>query len=112
MASVMTVVDVELKIIKSNPPQWSITAIGTVNSGGWTNPRLRPRFYPVFPDDGIQDFVFDADPPDGIAIQPVLPIAATELWPNPPKHVKGVRINSASNSIEVLAGSAQVLTIE
>jgi hypothetical protein len=32
----MNVVDVELKLLKSNPPQLHISAIGLVGSAGWT----------------------------------------------------------------------------
>ncbi|MCE6976347.1 hypothetical protein EI534_02660 [Pseudomonas frederiksbergensis] len=101
MADVMKVVDVDLKILKSNPPQLHISAIGLVNSGGWTNPRLEPRVYIQFPPDGIQDFDFVADPPQGAAIQVILPIDASKLWKEPPlDKLKGVRVHSASNSIE------------
>lgn len=101
MADVMKVVDVDLKILKSNPPQLHISAIGLVNSGGWTNPRLEPRVYIQFPPDGIQDFDFVADPPQGAAIQVILPIDASKLWKDPPlDKLKGVRVHSASNSIE------------
>lgn len=48
MAEVMKVVDVELKVLKSNPPQLHISAIGLVGSAGWTNPRLEPRVYIQF----------------------------------------------------------------
>lgn len=111
MASILTVSDVEIKILKSNPIQLSITAHGTVGSGGWTNPRLEPRFYITFPEDGIQDLDFVADPPSGIVIQPILPIVANTLWPNPPSHVKGVRIHSANNSVEKLIAGSHSITL-
>lgn len=112
MADVMKVVDVDLKILKSNPPQLHISAIGLVNSGGWTNPRLEPRVYIQFPPDGIQDFDFVADPPKGTVIQVVLPIAASELWENPPLDLlKGVRVHSATNSIEASVESCKSLAV-
>ncbi|WP_367372159.1 hypothetical protein [Pseudomonas lini] len=112
MASVMKVVDVQLTLLKSYPPQLHISAIGLVNSGGWTNPRLEPRIYLQFPPDGIQDFDFVADPPQRPAIQPILPIAASELWENPPlDKLKGVRIHSANNSIEAYLESAKSLAV-
>jgi hypothetical protein len=112
MAEVMKVVDVDLKILKSNPPQLHISAIGLVNSGGWTNPRLEPRIYVQFPPDGIQDFDFVADPPQGPAIQVILPVAASELWENPPlDKLKGVRIHSATNSIVAYLESAKSFAV-
>ncbi|WP_033036851.1 hypothetical protein [Pseudomonas sp. GM102] len=112
MADVLKVVDVDLKLLKSNPPQLHISAIGLVGSAGWTNPRLEPRFYIQFPPDGIQDFDFVADPPKGIVIQPVLPIAASELWENPPLNIlKGVRIHSATNCIEAYLETSRSLSL-
>lgn len=100
MASVMAVVDVEIRILKSHPVQWSITAHGVVGSGGWSNLRLEPRYYISFPEDGIQDLDFVGDAPSGIAIQPILPVIGSALWPDPPQYVKGVRVHSATNSVE------------
>lgn len=110
MASVMKVVDVDLKILKSNPPQLHISAIGLVGSAGWTNPRLEPRVYIQFPPDGIQDFDFVADPPQGTDIQVALPIDASKLWKEPPlDKLKGVRVHSANNSIEAHLKSSKSL---
>ena len=112
MADVMKVVDVQLTLLKSFPPQLHIQAFGLVGSGGWTNPRLLPRFYIQFPPDGIQDFDFVADPPRGIVIQPVLPIIAAETWENPPlDKLKGVRIHSATNSVEAYLESCKSLAV-
>ena len=111
MHHVGKVIAVEIKILKSIPVQWSITVYGIVNSGGWSNPGLYPRFYIDFPQDGILDLDFMAMPPDGIAIQPILPIVAQIVWPNPPDYVKGVRIHSASNHLESLVSDASTLTI-
>ncbi|AIS13369.1 MULTISPECIES: hypothetical protein [Pseudomonas] len=101
MASIMKVLDIHLSLLKSNPPQLHILAHGLVGSPGWTNPRLQPRFYIDFPKDGIQDFDFVADPPQGVSILPVYPITASEHWENPPlKKLKGVRVHSANNFVE------------
>lgn len=108
----MKVVDVELKLLKSNPPQLHILAIGLVGSAGWTNPRLEPRVYIQFPPDGIQDFDFVADPPQGTVIQVVLPIDASKLWKEPPfDKLKGVRVHSATNSVEAYVESCKSLAI-
>ncbi|AMS17582.1 hypothetical protein A3218_25990 [Pseudomonas chlororaphis] len=101
MASILKVLDIHLSLLKSNPPQLHILAHGLVGSTGWTNPRLQPRFYIDFPRDGIQDFDFVADPPQGISIFPICPITASEYWENPPlDKLKGVRVHSANNFVE------------
>jgi len=112
MTDVLKVIDVQLTLLKSFPPQLHITALGLVGSAGWTNPRLLPRFYIDFPKDGIQDFDFAADPPKGISVLPVLPIAASEFWENPPlDKLRGVRIHSSSNSVEAHLETSKALAI-
>ncbi|WP_109784898.1 hypothetical protein [Pseudomonas sp. OV226] len=100
-----------IAILKSSPPQWNIKADGVVATAGWSNPRLEPRFYIDFPTDGIQDFDFIADPPPGISNQVISPVTAYVNWADPPSYVQGVRIHSANNSVEAMAGTAKDLTL-
>lgn len=109
MAHIAEVIHVEIKILKSNPPQWSITAIGKVPSAGWRNPQLAPRFYIDFPEDGILDLDFLADPPEGIVLQPVTPIVASTLWSDPASSVRGVRVHSRTNNVVATAERADTL---
>lgn len=100
----MRVNDVILRLYKVPPPiglMLYIDVVGLVTTSGWVNGRLEPRFYIKFPEDGIQDFDFVADPPAGIALMVVSPIAAKRLeWPKPPLDIlKGVRIHAQSNNI-------------
>jgi hypothetical protein len=99
MKLVMNVSAVHLTNYLSYPAQWSVTAHGHVNTGGWTNPKLEQRIYVAPPADGIQDFDFVAQPPGGMAPQVVLPIAAQTGPSFYPAWVKGIRVNSAANSI-------------
>ncbi|WP_238543606.1 hypothetical protein [Pseudomonas sp. GM79] len=75
----MKVVDIKLKLLKSNPPQLPISAIGLVGSAGWTNPRLEPRVYIQFPPDGIQDFDFVADPLPATRLKRILRVRSPWL---------------------------------
>ena len=99
MDHVYKVISVDLALLKSNPPQLAITAFGQVNSGGWKNGTLEPRYYIVPPTDGIQDFDFVAQPPIGIAIQVILPVTAHHVIPHIPEWLKGVRVHAGSNSL-------------
>lgn len=95
---VTSVGSVCFNIEKSNPPQLTLHAIGKVNSSGWRGPSLAQRVYVVQPEDGIQDFEFYAEPPNGEVLWVISPISAEtsivlENW------MKGVRINSATNSV-------------
>ena len=98
---VIKVANVDLSLLKSNPPTLVISSGGFVSTSGWTNGRLEPRFYIDFPADGIQDFDFVADPPLGMALQVISPIVATPVeWSDPPAALKGVRVHSQTNSVE------------
>jgi hypothetical protein len=77
----------------------SINATGTVPTTGWTALRLVPRYYVMPPRDGLWDFDFIGDRPQGIVGQVVLPVAA-HSWVYAPQWCRGVRIHSASNSVE------------
>lgn len=88
-------------INKSNPPELAINAIGTTNSSGWKNGELIPYTYVIEPQDGVLDFDFVALQPNGIVLLVLTPIDAVgevelENW------VKGIRIHSSSNSIEIM----------
>jgi hypothetical protein len=108
MEKVLEVTEVRLAVLESFPPKLRITAMGTVRTGGWTNPRLEPFIFIQPPPDGIYDFDFVADPPVGPATQVITPIAVTHLWDNLPRGVKGVRIHATENfKMALLNGSVQ-----
>jgi hypothetical protein len=109
---VMSVVKVDLALLKSQPPRLVITATGFVTTSGWKNGRLEPRFYIQFPADGIQDFDFVADPPEGISLMVISPITAKPIeWDNPPAVLKGVRVHAQSNKIEALLDESSSFTL-
>jgi hypothetical protein len=82
-------------------PALKVSATGMVNSGGWSNPELGVWSYIDQPSDGILDMDFLANPPEpgtmvtmGFQRIPVNGLFAVPDW------VQGVRIHSATNSIE------------
>jgi hypothetical protein len=97
---VLEVTDVTLTIYKSNPPILGIFAEGVVLTSGYQNPKLIPYVYIAPPEDGIWDFDFVADQPEGPAKQVLTPILATFLWSDFHENIKGVRIHGVVNSIE------------
>jgi len=100
---VISVTTADVKILKSNPPQYVIEVAGSVSTSGWTNARLEPRYYINFPEDGIQDLDFVADPPKGMALMVITPIIAIPMeWNDPPVYVKGIRIHAQSNEITTM----------
>jgi hypothetical protein len=76
-----------------------ISALGEVNTTGWTHPRLSPVFYDLQPKDGIWDFDFIADPPIGIVAPVIMPVGALYVG-HAPAWCKGVRIHAVHNAVE------------
>lgn len=86
---------------KSNPIKLSVSALGSVNSSGWTSGALIPAVYVTTPADGIQDFDFVAVPPAGIVLWIISPISGDgtielEDW------MRGVRVHAATGSLTAL----------
>ena len=111
MQYIRSVIDVSLSLLKSNPPQLLVNAVGTVSSGGWKNPSLDRRYYVTPPADGIQDYDFTAVPPVGPAIQVILPTAAQDVIVDIPAWLKGVRIHSATNNIEAHTATSNAMNL-
>lgn len=96
---VMEVTEVSLTIFKTNPPILCIYTEGIVPTLGYQNGRLVPYIYIKPPADGIWDFDFVADKPDGPVPQVISPIAAVYMWSDFPGDLKGVRIHAAHNKV-------------
>ena len=79
-----------------------ITAAGEVSSTGWKNPGLSAHVYVQPPPDGIWEFSFYAEPPEGTSRPVVTPIEATYVMKEVPGGLKGVRVHAATNSVETL----------
>lgn len=63
ISKLLEVNKVNLTILKSNPPQLSMTVFGSAPTLGWSNAQLSPYLYLLPPKDGIYDFDFVACPP-------------------------------------------------
>ncbi|MDH4276248.1 MAG: hypothetical protein OEW08_14540 [Gammaproteobacteria bacterium] len=96
------VTEVSLAMLKTNPPQLSITAKGNVSSAAWTKPQLKPFVYIAPPQDGIYDFNFEAVPPQGPAAAVMSPVETTYTLNPMPDTLKGVRIHATQNKKEAM----------
>jgi hypothetical protein len=90
---------IEFALLKSNPPQLLVSAFGTVNSGGWSDGRLVPWIYVQPPPDGIWDFDFIGDAPQGNTIMPMLPFFGSTIMESIPPGFKGVRVHASANNL-------------
>jgi hypothetical protein len=79
----------------------TVTVVGEVPTGGYTKPTLTRVTYFRQPDDGIQDYLFQAVPPTGVSAQVISQVTASDKWPALPKWVKGVRIHGARDGMLV-----------
>ena len=96
--TIKKVVSAKLDIEKGS---LKVTAVGEVPTGGYTKPTLTRVQYFRKPDDGIQDYTFEALPPAGVAAQVISEVTATETWRLLPAWVKGVRIQGAGDGVLV-----------
>ena len=99
--NITSVQKVCFSINKSNPPQLSVTAAGTVNSSGWNDGELIARVYVTPPQDGIQEFDFVAKIPDGVVLWVMSPISGDATIKMEP-WMEGVRVYSATNFVATL----------
>ena len=99
--NVAEITSVEVSMTKSIPPVYFVDVKGKVSTSGWTQPRLEPRMYiGGVPPDGLLGFDFVAEPPDGIAMMVILPVAASfQIEGGIADSIKGFRVYSANNDI-------------
>ena len=102
MSKIYKINSAQIHLVKSRPESLIICVIGSVGSSGWENPELSPWVYVSPPADGIYNFDFVATPPTAPSLTVVLPIATAGVFPEPPANMKGVRIHSSSNAIEIM----------
>lgn len=74
-----------------------VHVLGSVDSAGWSRLALRPRFYALPPADGLWEFDFEGDPPDGAALALALPVTA-EATVAVPDWLRGVKVYAATGS--------------
>lgn len=94
---VYKVLELSVVTLESNPPKYQISAIGQVNSGGWTNGRLEARGDAV---GGIQAYDFVADPPKlGTIVTGALSRLPASIAIGQPA-IKGIQVFSMTNSLQ------------
>lgn len=97
-------------INKKNPPEISIHAKGEVPTTGWTNAQLIPFMYITPPNDGIQEFDFTANSPEGVVFEVFSPIVANYYFEKP-NWMRGFKIYTSSNNSKVMLNSQSYKTI-
>ena len=98
---ISSVQSAKVTFLKGDPLVMVVTALGTVNSSGWTGGILVPHVYVTQPEDGIQDFTFMADAPDGIRTFGFVDgFGGIGEMPYVP-WMRGIRVHAAEGSIEV-----------
>lgn len=101
---VTKILNVDVTIETTVPPNLSIQVRGEVPTGGFQAPKLVRVNYVIPPDDGIQDYFLYATPPAGLATQVISEVAATDLWESFSEEapwLKGVRIHGAGEGVVV-----------
>ncbi len=107
---IIDIQDVTLAILKSNPPQLSIVAVGLTLAEEPVSAALNPYEYFIPPSDGIYDFIFVAtreNSPARDARNVVYPIVASHVMTHIPPHLKGVRIHGSTSSRESLLSAPE-----
>lgn len=100
------ILKVDLKIQTSKPPNLLVTATGEVNTGGYEKDKvtLTRVVYVTPPADGIQEYELRAVRPDGIVIQVISEVQASDTWQDYRKEapwIKGVRVLGVGKGIVV-----------
>ena len=81
----------------TGPHTVTVCARGTVPTGGWREPQIRPAPRATV-HAGIYDLDFTAVRPSGLATQMVSPITATFVWRSAPADLKGVRVRGLQSA--------------
>lgn len=95
----------EITILKTFPPTLSINACGENLTTGWGNDfELSPYYYITPPEDGVYEFNFIGTPPNpnDVILDVLTPCFANYFWNDFPNELKGVRIFSMENSIDLM----------
>lgn len=97
---IQEVTNVDIHIHKTNPLRLHVTATGNAISGSHINARLERRIYIVFPEDGIQEYDFVVNVPNGPSTDDIKNHTVEDRWDNFPNELKGVRVYAKTNKIE------------
>jgi hypothetical protein len=95
---ILSVENMTLLLVRTDPAQLHITAQGFVSSSGWSNSALvlideKSELSP----DGVLDFNFIAEPPSGISLPVITPSTASFVWTKEASRVVAVRVVARTN---------------
>jgi len=109
MSTILSVEEVTYALEKSLPPNLIVSAVGTVNSGGWSKFELARVEHVTVPSDKIQEFSFEGKAPTGIVTHALVPnnmaharieeIDIENYW-GLGLALTGVRVVASSNALE------------
>ena len=101
MALVHDVRHLDAVIVDSKPKSLVVLAIGSWPFKAGNNPKLVPYVYVAFPGDGIWDFNFIAESTGKPDSEVMAPITACYTWVDFPEKLKGIRVHTSSNKMEI-----------
>lgn len=102
MQKIHSITNLEVSLLKSNPPRLYIKARGLTSSSAWTNIELVPHIYVTPPADGIVEIDFMGLPPKGVRNPYLEKVIAPPLVSEIPEWLKGIRVITETNSMEYL----------
>ena len=103
---VKKILNVDLAVEQSDPPNLVVTATGQVPTAGYGNVRLVRANYAAPPEDGIQDYFLLAAAPPTRAAEALSEVQASDKWANYAKAapwLKGIRVHGIDDSVIVRA---------
>ena len=106
---VYSINNVQLSLLKSNPPQLMVTAVGFTAQAGWSDVRLEPLEGELSAD-GILDLAFVGTPPGGISLPVLTPVIAHHVWEDA-ERVVGVTVHARSNTMSRLLDQGGMTTL-
>ncbi|MBP1850968.1 hypothetical protein [Rhizobium halophytocola] len=95
---ILSVQSVELSLEKSDPARLVVIAMGIASTPGYTNVRL-DSLEEELSSDGIFDLEFVGDPPDGIVIPKLTPVAASIVLDRDVDRIVGVLVHARTNQL-------------
>lgn len=101
-----SITSISLGLLKSDPPQLSVTVSGFATTSGWSDPDLVPMEKKLS-EDGILDLNFVATPPKGASLPVLTPITASTVWADDIERLVGVKVYSRTEDVVQLLDQAQ-----
>jgi hypothetical protein len=87
--------------LSADKKKLTVTAVGQVNTGGWSGAKLTPKAGQK-PKDGVYEYELTAVRPDGIVTQVISKVKAEHVWENPPADLKAVKILGADKGAKTV----------